>query len=203
MAERRMFHTAVVESDAFLDMTPAAQALYFHLGMNADDDGFVNGPRQVCRTLGAPIECLQELIDGNFLLWFDGVGVLTHFRLANTLQNDRIKQLRYPEIAKKIYIQSNRIYTLEPGKRKDNLYYLRTFQRRQKGIRLDSKRIPKGKEGKGKKGGEGKRGRRRREKEERKEGGEERREERKKEKGEEEGGKGKKRGRREKREKRR
>ena len=149
MAERRMFHTAVVESDAFLDMTPAAQALYFHLGMNADDDGFVNGPRQVCRTLGAPIECLQELIDGNFLLWFDGVGVLTHFRLANTLQNDRIKQLRYPEIAKKIYIQSNRIYTLEPGKRKDNLYYLRTFQLRQKGIRLDSKRIPKGKEGKG------------------------------------------------------
>lgn len=147
MAERRMFHTAVVESDAFLDMTPAAQALYFHLGMNADDDGFVNGPRQVCRTLGAPIECLQELMDGKFLLWFDGVAVLTHFRLANTLQNDRIKQLRYPEIAKQIYIQPNRIYTLEPGKRKDNLYYLRTFQLRQKGIRLDSRRIPKGKEG--------------------------------------------------------
>lgn len=150
MAERRMFHTAVVESDAFLDMTPAAQALYFHLGMTADDDGFVNGPRQVCRTLGAPIECLQELIDGNFLLWFDGVAVLKHWRMANTLQNDRIKQLRYPEIAKQLYIQPNRIYTLTPGKRKENLYYLRTFQLRQRGIRLESNCIPKGKEGKGK-----------------------------------------------------
>ena len=39
MVERRMFHTAVVESDAFLDLPPGAQALYFHLGMHADDDG--------------------------------------------------------------------------------------------------------------------------------------------------------------------
>ena len=49
MAERRMFHSAVVESDAFLDMPAGAQALYFHLGMHADDDGFVNGPRQIAR----------------------------------------------------------------------------------------------------------------------------------------------------------
>ena len=39
MAERRMFHTTVVESDAFLDLPLQAQALYFHLGMHADDDG--------------------------------------------------------------------------------------------------------------------------------------------------------------------
>ena len=144
MAERRMFHTAVVESDAFLDMTPVAQALYFHLGMTADDDGFINGPRQVCRTLGAPMECLQELIDGNFLLWFDGVAVVTHFRLANTLQNDRIKQLSYPEIAKKIYILPNRIYTTEPRKRKENLYFSRTARLNKSGIQLESKRNPDG-----------------------------------------------------------
>ena len=150
MAERRMFHTAVVESDAFLDMTPAAQALYFHLGMNADDDGFVNGPRQVCRTLGAPVECLQELIDGDFLLWFDGVAVLKHFRLANTLQNDRIKQLSYPELAKNIYILPNRIYTTSKGKRKENLYFSRLERLKRSGIHSDSKRIPKGKEGNGK-----------------------------------------------------
>ncbi len=39
MAERRMFHTAVVESDAFLDLPVGVQALYFHLCMQADDDG--------------------------------------------------------------------------------------------------------------------------------------------------------------------
>lgn len=106
------------------------------------------GPRQVCRILGAPIECLQELIDGNFLLWFDGVAVLTHFRLANTLQNDRIKQLRYPEIAKQIYIQPNRIYTLTPGKKQENLFYtkeknIRAINRKSKQL-LESKRNPKG-----------------------------------------------------------
>ena len=39
MAERRMFHRLVVESDKFLDLPIGAQALYFHLGMQADDDG--------------------------------------------------------------------------------------------------------------------------------------------------------------------
>lgn len=149
MAERRMFHAGVVESDAFLDMTPAAQALYFHLGMQADDDGFVNGPRQVCRRCGARMEELQELMDGDFLLWFDGVAVLKHFRMANTLQNDRVKQLNYPEIAKKIYILPNRVYTLQTGKRKENLYFSRQTKLRKAGSRLESKRNPKGKEGKG------------------------------------------------------
>ena len=68
MAERRMFHAAVVGSDAFLDLPPAVQALYFHLGMAADDDGFVNGPKQVARKLGLPATDLQQLIDSGFLL---------------------------------------------------------------------------------------------------------------------------------------
>lgn len=144
MAERRMFHTAVVESDAFLDMTPAAQALYFHIGMHADDDGFVNGPRQVCRVVGARVEDLQELIDGGFLLWFDGVAVVKHFRMANSLQNDRVKQLSYPEIAKKLYVLPNRIYTTEGGKRKENLYVLRTAKLKKAGIQLESKWNPNG-----------------------------------------------------------
>ena len=45
MAQRRMFHTDVVESDKFLDLSAGAQLLYFHLGMQADDDGFLIGPR--------------------------------------------------------------------------------------------------------------------------------------------------------------
>ena len=39
MADRRMFHRLVVESDRFLDLPVGAQLLYFHLGMQADDDG--------------------------------------------------------------------------------------------------------------------------------------------------------------------
>lgn len=139
MAERRMFHAGVVESDAFLDMTPAAQALYFHMGMQADDDGFVNGPRQVCRRCGARMEELQELLDNGFVLWFDGIAVVKHFRMANTLQNDRIKQLNYPEIAKQIYLLPNRIYTTHPGKKKENLFFLREKSLRE--TRRKSKKI--------------------------------------------------------------
>lgn len=41
MAERRMFSKSIVESAKFLKMPPSSQNLYFHLGMNADDDGIV------------------------------------------------------------------------------------------------------------------------------------------------------------------
>lgn len=139
MAERRMFHASVVESDAFLDLPAGAQLLYFHLGMQADDDGFVNGPKQIARKLRRPPRELQMLIDNGFLYEFEGIVVLKHWRLANTLQNDRVKPLRYPEIAQKLYITENRCYTTTFLETADNL-----FDRRQ--AFLDSRRNPKGKE---------------------------------------------------------
>lgn len=125
MAERRMFHTSVVESDTFLDLPLAAQALYFHIGMHADDDGFVNGPRQIARAIGATPADLQTLIDSGFLLWYDGVVVIRHFRVANTLQKDRIKPLNYPKIAQSLYILPNRTYTELPEAESENLLQLR------------------------------------------------------------------------------
>lgn len=139
MAERRMFHASVVESDAFLDLPAGAQLLYFHLGMHADDDGFVNGPKQIARKLRRPPKELRMLIDAGFLFDFEGIVVLKHWRLANTLQNDRIKPLRYPEIAKKLYIPENRVYTTTFSESADNL-----FDSRQ--AFLESVRNPKGKE---------------------------------------------------------
>ena len=41
MATKRMFSKDIVGSDAFQDMPHSSQLLYFHLGMEADDDGFV------------------------------------------------------------------------------------------------------------------------------------------------------------------
>ena len=37
MAEKRMLSKKVLDTDAFLDMPLSAQALYFHLVINADD----------------------------------------------------------------------------------------------------------------------------------------------------------------------
>ncbi len=113
MAERRMFHASVVESDVFLDLPIGAQALYFHLGMQADDDGFVNGPRQIMRKLRRRCSELQALLDSNFLLDFDGVVLLRHWRMANILRRDRMKPLAYPQIAAQVYVTDNQEYALE------------------------------------------------------------------------------------------
>ena len=62
MAERRMFAKTIIDSDAFLEMSTSAQALYFHLGMRADDDGFVNNPKKIQRFVGAADDDLKILL---------------------------------------------------------------------------------------------------------------------------------------------
>jgi hypothetical protein len=51
MASRRMINKNIIDSDAFLDMPQTTQNLYFHLNMRADDDGFLDNPKKVMRTL--------------------------------------------------------------------------------------------------------------------------------------------------------
>lgn len=138
MADRRMFHKNVVESDSFLGMPISAQALYFHLGMYADEDGFVNGPRRIARAVGAGDEALQVLIKERFLLEFSGgVVLIKHWRIANSLKNDRAKLPQYPELAELVYIKPNRAYTDHPVEGAVSLL-------EHKRSILDSKRIPNG-----------------------------------------------------------
>lgn len=126
MAQRRMFHADVVECDQFLDLSFGAQLIYFHLGMQADDDGFVNCPKQILRKIKRPPRELRELIDAGFLFDFDGIVVVKHFRVANSLKNDRKKPLSYPELAKKLQITQNRCYTTDLQEGKETLFDLRT-----------------------------------------------------------------------------
>jgi hypothetical protein len=89
MAQRRMFSAQIVNSDAFLDMPISSQALYFHLGMHSDDDGFVS-PRKVLRLIGAGDDDLKVLLSKQFVIPFDsGVIVITHWRQNNYIQADR------------------------------------------------------------------------------------------------------------------
>ncbi len=148
MAERRMFHRLVVESDRFLDLPVGAQALYFHLGMQADDDGFVGGPRLIARQLRRPYKELQALIDAGFLLEFDGIVILTHWRMANSLQNDRLHLPRHTEIAKVLFLNEQKLYTKCRAKGCKSLYSYKKNLIRKFGIPVDSQK--KGKELKGK-----------------------------------------------------
>lgn len=140
MAERRMFHSAVVESDAFLDMPVGAQALYFHLGMHADDDGFINGPRQIARKLRRPPRELQILTDSGFLLNFDGIVVIRHWRMANSWKSDRLQLPRYPELAEKLYIKETKDYTLSKPPKGKNLLQIKRDLIRHFGIQTDSQK---------------------------------------------------------------
>ena len=61
MANRRMFSADVVCTDRFVEMPSSTQALYFQLGMKADDDGFISSPKQITRMVGAAEDDLKLL----------------------------------------------------------------------------------------------------------------------------------------------
>lgn len=90
MANKRMFSVDVVETDAFLELPSKSQLLYFHLGMRADDDGFVSSPRTIMRTTGCTARDLKRLEAAGYVISFDsGVLVVTDWKINNTLKNDR------------------------------------------------------------------------------------------------------------------
>lgn len=107
-----MFSNQIVESDAFLDMAFVTQALYIHLSMNADNDGFVN-PKRVIRMIGATENELQILIEKRFILMFEsGVVVIKHWWINNTKRLDRHTPTSYQNELKKLCIKENKAYSL-------------------------------------------------------------------------------------------
>lgn len=113
MAEKRMFTKKITETDAFQEMPLSTQALYFHLNMNADDDGFVSNPRKITRMVGASDDDLKLLIIKRFVLTFDssGVIVIKHWRMHNTLRMDRYHPTEYQEELAMLGLKTNGSYT--------------------------------------------------------------------------------------------
>ena len=109
-----MFAKTIIDSDAFLDMPLSTQALYFHLSMRADDDGFINNPRKIQRMIGASGDDLKLLLAKSFLIPFDsGIVVIKHWRIHNYIQKDRYKGTVYLEEKKQLRIKENKAYTLD------------------------------------------------------------------------------------------
>ena len=98
MAERRMFAKSIIDSDSFIDMPTTARLLYFDLSMRADDDGFVNSPKKICRMTGASDKDMQILIDNQYIIPFEsGIIVIKHWKIHNYIQKDRYKPTVYQE----------------------------------------------------------------------------------------------------------
>jgi len=113
MANRRMFNKEIVNSDAFSSMPISSQALYFHLGMEADDDGFINNPLRVVRAINVSSDDLNLLLVKRFILQFQsGVIVIKHWRKNNQIRYDRYKTTTYKDEAMLLYVKDDGTYTL-------------------------------------------------------------------------------------------
>ena len=109
MAQRRMFSKNVTRNDQFLDMSQSAQNLYFHLGLDADDDGFVS-PKMVMRMLGSTPDDFTALVGRGFIVPFQsGVVIIRHWRINNELKSDRYKPSTLKE-RRDVLIDDNNIY---------------------------------------------------------------------------------------------
>lgn len=112
-----MFAKKITESDTFLDMPSSTQMLYFHLSMNADDDGFVNNPKKIQRMCGASDDDFKLLIAKSFVILFEsGVIVIKHWKMHNYIQSDRYRPTDYVEEKSMLGLKKNKAYTLDEEK---------------------------------------------------------------------------------------
>lgn len=149
MACRRCISSKITESEDFFKLPVESQALYLHLNMLADDDGFVNNAASAYSQIKNGASALAKLVEKRFVLKFGSVYVIKHWRISNSLKNDRIKPLLYSEIAKKVWIKPNKAYTDHPVAGCVTLYEARTGLKPEpeivpNGIQMESKRNPNG-----------------------------------------------------------
>lgn len=116
MADRRMFTKKVTDDDNFLSLSSSAQALYLHLSMGADDDGFCNQVSISMFRAHASVADLQQLLEKRYIYQFEnGVIVIKHWRMANALRKDRYTPTVFQEELKQLDIKENGSYTWLPN----------------------------------------------------------------------------------------
>ena len=112
MAQRRMFSKKVTDTDTFLDMPLSTQALYFHLNMHADDDGFIDNTKTIQRMIGSSDDDRKLLVAKQFLLPFEnGLVVIKDWRVHNYIQGDRYHKTQYINEKSQLIVEENNMYT--------------------------------------------------------------------------------------------
>ncbi len=112
MADRRMLTRKVTDDDRFMELSSSAQALYMHLNMSADDDGFNSQVSIAMFRAHASIQDLEALLAKRFILQFEnGVIVIKHWRMANALRKDRYTPTVFKEELACLNLKDNGAYT--------------------------------------------------------------------------------------------
>lgn len=115
MAQRRMFSRKITETDRFLEMPLSSQALYFHLNMGADDEGFIDKAKTIQRTIGASDDDMKLLIAKGFLIPFDsGVVVIRHWRIHNYIRSDRFQSTLHRDEKTQLEYDHSKTAMLKP-----------------------------------------------------------------------------------------
>ncbi|MGQ7337119.1 DnaD domain protein [Streptococcus suis] len=114
MAQRRMFSKEITTSDHFVDMPQSTQLLYFHLGMEADDEGFIGNARMLSRAYGANSDDLKLLQAKGFIIIFEsGVTVVKDWNLNNQIRKDRLKPTIYQAEKGLLILDNTGVYQLD------------------------------------------------------------------------------------------
>lgn len=113
MARKRMFDIEIINQDSFYELPMDAKALYFLLGMEADDEGFIN-PKKILRLYGGTEDSIKILIAKGYLIPFkSGVVVITDWKRNNYLDKNKIKETIYIE-EKESILYNNKTEKYEP-----------------------------------------------------------------------------------------
>lgn len=122
--------------ERFSDLPMSSKALYFLLGMEADDEGFVS-PKRVMKLYGGHDDDLNVLILKNLIIPFNsGVIVITDWNSNNWLDSRRLKPTKYQEERKLLALNKDKSYLLSTG-----LASARLEERRGEENRGEEKRI--------------------------------------------------------------
>lgn len=107
MARKRMFDSEIISQDTFIDLPMEAKALYFLLGIEADDEGFVNY-KKVLRLYGGTEDSIKILAMKQFIIPFhSGVIVITDWNINNYLDKNRVTKTIYQNEKKLINFNQN------------------------------------------------------------------------------------------------
>lgn len=109
-----MFSKEITTSDLFVDMPASTQLLYFHLGMEADDEGFIGNARMLGRAYGASNDDIKLLQAKGFIIVFEsGVTVVKDWNLNNRIRKDRLKPTIYQAEKSLLTLDNTGIYRLD------------------------------------------------------------------------------------------
>lgn len=110
-----MFDRAIIDTDRFMDLSMSAKALYFLLGMEADDEGFVSY-KKVMRIHGGNEDDVKILAVKRFIIAFkSGVVVVTDWNTNNYLDKNRIRKTEYQIERKKLHLTNDGKYEFNIG----------------------------------------------------------------------------------------